>query len=192
MKSVIALGLALCAVCLESSAQVGIYNASINQAHRAVNATEAASNQNPDGEPPARGGAPAQAPKPMDPVLAATLQNVASLAADLGKLDPNTPPAAAITNDLISAANGNKASAATIAKLVGDLQAAVGGKAAMRPSLKKLAQYLHALSNGAHLTPAQFQMISDNVEQILENGGASYESTTGVLNDIKLLARETK
>ena len=190
MKSVIALGLAVCAVCLESSAQVGIYNASINQAHRAVNATEAASNQNPDGQPPSQGGAGAQAP--MDPVLAATLQNIASLEADLRKLDPNSPPAAAITNDLVSAANGNKPSAATIAKLVGDLQAAVGGKASMRPSLKKLAQFLHALSNGAHLTPAQFQMISDGVEQILDNGGASYESTAGLLNDIKLLARETK
>jgi hypothetical protein len=192
MKSVIELGLALCAFGIKSSAQVGIYNASINQAHRAVNATEAASNQNPDGEPPSQGGAQGQAPKPMDPVLAATMQNIASLAADLGKLDPNTPPPASMTNDLVSAANGNKPSAATIGKLIVDLQASVGGKASMRPSLRKLAQYLHALSNGAHLTPAQFQMISDNVEQILDNGGASYESTTGVLNDIKLLARETK
>jgi hypothetical protein len=92
----------------------------------------------------------------------------------------------------VAAATGTKASADTIAKLIGDLQTAIAGKPALRTQYQKLAQYLHAVSNGAHLTPAQFQVISDDMERILENGGASYEAATYVIQDIKVLARETK
>ena len=167
------------ALLLAVSAQADIYTASMDQARRAVSKTEAASNQNPDGQPPSQPAAPAQ---PMNPELAATLQNIANLRTDLGNLDPAKSPAA----------RGTKAPPEKIAKLALDLQTAVAGKAALRAHYQKLAQYLHAVFNGSHLTPVQFQMISDDMEQILENNGASYEATEAVLNDIKALARATK
>jgi len=188
MKTVIVLGLALG---VANMTRADIYNAAENQARRAVTATEAASartDESPNSSPAAP---PAQPQQPMDPVLAATL-NIASLKADLAALNTNTPPAAAMTNDLVAAANGTKASADTIAQLIGDLQAAVAGKPGLRTHYQKLAQYLHALSNGGHLTPAQFQAFSDDFEKILSYGGSSYEATTAVIQDLKVLARETK
>jgi hypothetical protein len=175
---------------LTASAQQGIYNGAMNAAHRAVSKTEAASSQNPDGQPQTAQQAPAA--QPMDPVLAATLQNIANLKADLENLGTNSEPSPAFTNDLLAASTGNKASADTVTKLATDLQAAIAGKIAFKASIPKLAANLHALSNGAHLTPAQFQMISDGIEQILEDGNASYGATTSVLADIKKLMQETK
>ena len=189
MKTVIVLGLALG---VANMTRADIYNAAENQARRAVTATEASSartDESPNSSPAAP---PAQPQQPMDPVLAATLKNIASLKADLAALNTNTPPAAAMTNDLVAAANGTKASADTIAQLIGDLQAAVAGKPGLRTHYQKLAQYLHALSNGGHLTPAQFQAFSDDFEKILSYGGSSYEATTAVIQDLKVLARETK
>jgi len=191
MKTAVVLGLVL-SVALSLRAQQGIYNGAISQARRAVSKTEAASSQTPDDQQPSQSAPAAQAPQPMSPALQATLQNIASLQTDLGKLDTNTPPAESFSYDLIAAASGTKASPDTIARLAGDLSAAIAGKSSFHSSYKKLAQYLHALSNGAHLTAAQFQMISDDVEQILENGGATYESTSAVLTDIKHLDRETQ
>ena len=166
------------------------YGAAINQAHRAVTKTEAASNADPDAQ--SQAAAASQPAQPMDPALAATLQNISKLRADLNCLGTNSTPPPALTNDLMAAAVGTKASAETIAKLIGDLQAAVAGKPALRSHYIKLAQYLHAVSNGAHLSPAQFQAISDDVEKILGNAGVPYEATEALLEDLKHLARETK
>jgi len=173
-------------------AQANPYNASLNQARRAVNQTEAASQRTDDSisQPPA--AAPAPAPTPVNPVLAATMQNIANLKKDLAELNTNTPPTAALTNDLTAAATGTQPSPEIIAKLAGDLQAAIAGKPGLQPHYQKLAQYLHAVANGAHLAPDQFQTVSDNFQQILENGGAAYGPTFHVINDLKVLARETK
>ena len=189
MKTVIALSCALCLANL-AEAQVGIYNGAESAARRAVSKTEAAENQNPDAQPPPS-AAPA-APQPMNPVLAATLQNIASLRADLASLTTNGPVSSAFTNDLMAASTGTKGSPETITKLATDLQAALAGNQAFRSSFQKLAQFLHAVSNGSHLTPEQFQTVSDTVEQILTNGGAPYQATSDVLDDLKHLARETK
>lgn len=189
MKTVAAL---ICAFLLAGLAQAqDIYTASKRQARRAVANTEAASNQDPDAQQ--RQNAPqAPPPQPMDPALAATLKNIASLRADLLSLNTNTPPSDALTNDLTAAASGAKPSADAVAKLAGDLQAAIAGKPALRAHYQKLAQYLHAVFNGSHLTPAQFQAISDDMEQILSNNGASYESTEAVVHDMKALFRATQ
>jgi len=191
MKTLLVMGLALG---LANVTRAGDpYVAAMNQAHRAVNATEAASQRTDDSLSQPQTAPPAQpAPQPMDPVLAATLQNIASLKTDLASLSTNAPPAAALTNDLMAAATGTKPSADTIGKLAGDLQTAVAGNPGLKVYYPKLAQYLHAAANGAHLTPAQFQTISDDLQQILENGGASYEAATYVANDLKALDRETK
>ena len=188
MKMIIGLGLAL-GVATATRAQN--YNAAENLAHRAVNQTEAASQRTDDSISQAPGAAPAKPAPPMDPVLAATLQNIANLRADLAKLGTNPPPAA-LTNDLMAAATGTKAQPDTIAKLIGDLQTAIANKPALRPHFQKLAQSLHAAANGAHLTPVQCQAISDDVEKTLGNGGSSYEATTQVIQDLKALVKETK
>jgi hypothetical protein len=189
MKTVVVL---ICALLLAGLTQAqDIYTASKRQARRAVANTEAASNQDPDAQQP-QSAAQAPAPQPMDPALAATLKNIASLRADLLSLNTNTPPSDALTNDLTAAASGTKPSADAVAKLAGDLQTAIAGKPALRAHYQKLAQYLHAVFNGSHLTPAQFQAISDDTEQILSNNGASYESTEAVVHDLKALFRATQ
>jgi len=188
MKTMIGLCAAL-SVALAASAQN--YGAAINLAHKAVTKTEDASNANPDAQPQ-YAAPPAPAPQPMDPALAAPLPNIASLRADLNFLSTNTAPSPTLTNDLAAAAGGTKASPETVAKLIGDLQAAVNGKPELRSHFQKLAQYLHAASNGGHLTSAQFAVVSDDVEQILSNGGAPYAATQDFLDDLKHLVRETK
>jgi hypothetical protein len=188
MKIIAVLG---CALLLAGLARADIYTASMDQARRAVSKTEAASNQNPDGQP-SQNRPPSQTPQPMDPALAATLKNIASLRVDLTSLDFTNPPSGALTNDMAAAATGTKPPPEKIAQLFGDLQTAIAGKASVRAHFLQLAQFLHAVCNGSHLTPAQFQMVSDGVEQILDNAGASYETTLAVLHDLKAIYRATQ
>lgn len=189
MKTVIVLSGLLA---LGLAAQAQNYGAAVNLAHKAVTKTENASNADPDMQPKAYPSPPAQSTQPMDPALAATLQNIAHLRADLNYLSTNTAPSEHLTNDLLAAANGTKPSAETLAKVISDLSAALQDKPALRSHFQKIAQYLHATANGAHLTPAQFQMISDDLEKILQNGGAPYSATEDLLDDLKRLAKETK
>ena len=188
MKTVIVLSGVL-GLALAASAQN--YGAAINLAHKAVTKTENASNADPDAQTP-NSAAPGQAPQPMDPALAATLQNIAHLRADLLNLSTNSTPSEALTNDLMAASTGTKASAETVAKVIADLSAVVKDKPALRGHYQAIAQYLHAAANGAHLTPAQFQIISDNLEKVLQDAGAPYSPTEDLLDDLKHLARETK
>ena len=188
MKTWVALS-GVISLALASSAQN--YNAAINLAHKAVNKTEAAANADPDAQAQA-GMARPQPAQPMDPALAATLQNIASLRADLNYLSTNSTPPAALTNHLAAAAGGTKASAETVAKLIGDLATAVHGKPALKRHFQKFAQYLHAAANGSHLTPPQFGMISESLEQILASNGVPFADSQAVLDDLKQLARETK
>jgi len=189
MKTMIVLSGVL-GVALAASAQN--YGMAINQAHKAVTKTENASNADPDNEITPREFPAPQPAQPMDPALAATLQNIAHLRADLVNLSTNATPGEALTNDLMTASTGTKPSADTVAKVISDLQAVVKDKPSLRGHYQTIAQYLHASANGAHLTPAQFQMISDNLEKILEDAGAPYSATEDLLDDLKHLARETK
>jgi len=188
MKTVLVLSGVL-GLALAASAQN--YGAAINLAHKAVTKTENASNADPDAQSQ-NSAPPPQAAQPMDPALAATLQNIAHLRADLIDLSTNATVSEALTNDLISAATGTKPSADTVAKVIGDLQAVLKDKPALRGHFQQFAQYLHASANGAHLNPAQFAMISDNLEKILEDGGAPYAATEDLLDDLKHLERETQ
>jgi Mg2+ and Co2+ transporter CorA len=188
MKTVIVLSGVL-GVALAASAQN--YGAAINLAHKAVTKTENASNADPDAQP--QNGAPqSQPPQPMDPALAATLQNIARLRADLNYLSTNASPNAALTNDLLAASTGTKPSDETVAKVLNDLQAVLKDKPALRAHFQKFAQTLHASANGAHLTPGQFATISDDLEKILEDAGAPYAATEDLLDDLKHLDRETQ
>lgn len=162
------------------------YNSAIKQAHNAVNQTEAASQGSTRPIQP-----PAQNSVPMDPALAATLQNIASLRTDFDGLSANFAPKS-FTNDLASAAMTIKASAASVANLAGDLQTAVSGNEKMHTQHQKLAQDMHAIFNSAHLSPAQQQAVESDVQKILTDGGVSPEKISAVADDMKAVANETK
>jgi hypothetical protein len=184
MKTFIALFFALSVPCV-TFAQIN-YSIAVQQARRAGDQSAAASRGN------APQPAPAQNPPPMDPALAATLQNIANLRSDFDGLKTNVAPDRSFTNDLASAAKETKASAASISKLADDLQAAIAGNDKLRPKHQKLAQDIHAIFNGAHLSSEQVQMVYDDVQKILQDGGTPDDFTANLLDDIKEIAKETK
>ncbi|HEY3931964.1 MAG TPA: hypothetical protein VGM58_06290 [Verrucomicrobiae bacterium] len=188
MKTFIALFFVLSVPCV-TFAQIN-YSIATQQARRAGDQSAAASQGNaPHSTQPAP---PAQNSPPMDPVLAATLQNIANLRSDFDGLKINVAPDRSFTNDLASAAKETKASTASVSKLADDLQAAIAGNDKLRPKHQKLAQDIHAIFNGAHLSSEQEQMVYDDVQKILQDGGTPDDVTANLLDDIKEIAKETK
>ena len=194
MKSLIALA---CALFMANSILADPYSAAIQQAKR-VSAQETAANQKLlDNQPPA--APPQNNPNsPANPALQAALQNIADLRNDFTAIgNPAANPSLTVqkqtlTNDLAIAAQGVKPQAASISKLADDLMTAISGKEKLRAPQPKLAQFIHAIFNSAHLTAAQQQMIFTGVQKILTDGGASADETANVVNDIKTIASETK
>jgi hypothetical protein len=170
------------------------YSVAIRQARNAA-ANETAANQKLLDNPPPAAPPQNNPNSPPDPALQATLQNIESLRNDFTAIG-NAAVAAAqkqsLTNDLAIAAQGAKPQPAAISKLADDLATAIAGKEKLRAPQPKLAQFVHAIFNSAHLTTAQQQMIFDGVQKILTDGGASPDETTNVVNDIKTIASETK
>ena len=63
----------------------------------------------------------------------------------------------------------------------------------MQAQEQKLAQNVHAIFNGAHLSTAQQQTRCYNsVQKILSDGGVAADDVTNVINDLKTIATETK
>ena len=193
MKLFIAL---TCALFMANSILADPYSAAIQQAKR-VSAQETAANQRlMDNPPPA--APPQNNPPPADPALQATLQNIGSLRTDFAAIGNANAASSltvlkqSLTNDLAIAAQGAKPQPASISKLADDLTTAIAGKEKLRAPQQKLAQFVHAIFNSAHLTTAQQQMIFSGVQKILTDGGASPDEATNVVNDIKTIASETK
>jgi hypothetical protein len=170
------------------------YSIAIRQAKNA-SANETAANQRLMDNPPPQNN---PNPPPTDPALQATLQNIESLRADfaaIGNAATNASLTAlkqSLTNDLAIAAQGAKPQPASISKLADDLTTAIAGKAKFRAPQPKLAQYVHAIFNSAHLTATQQQMIFNGVKNILTDGGVSLDDAAIVVNDIQTIAGETK
>jgi hypothetical protein len=137
-------------------------------------------------------------PTPIDPVLAATLQNVASLQADLAGFNnftgqkPEPTQKITLLNNLVAAAQGKKPASATVQKLANHLIAATLGKKKMSALQPKLARAIHALFNGAHLNAAQQQTLLDEVNKILTQAGAAADETAAVVADLQAIAEATK
>ena len=131
-------------------------------------------------------------------MLQATLQNIENLRNDFAAIGnaaaaaPLTLQKQSLTNDLAIAAQGAKPQPASISKLADDLMTAIAGKEKLRAPQPKLAQFVHAIFNSAHLTAAQQKMIFDGVQKILTDGGASPDEAANVVSDIKTIASETK
>jgi hypothetical protein len=198
MKPFIAL---TCALFMANSVLADPYSAAIRQAKN-VSAKETAANRqlldNPTPAPPPAAPPQNNPNQPPDPALQATLQNIESLRNDFAAIGNATAGTSlsvqkqSLTNDLAIAAQGAKPLPASISKLADDLITAIAGKEKFRTPQPKLAQYIHAIFNSAHLTAAQQQMIFSGVQKILTDGGASPEEATNVVNDIKTIASGTK
>ncbi len=186
-----------CLLFVANGVLADVYSAAIQ---RAKNVTANASNTRQDNpSPPTQpSSAPlAQNNPPPDPVLEATLQNIAALRADFDVLGgrANTNSAAAqkslLMSHLTAAASGAKPAAASVSKLAADLMNALAGNEKLRPQHQKLAQDVHAIFNSSHLSVAQQQKIFADVHTLLQNGGVPPDDATNVVNDIKTIATET-
>ena len=179
------LGLALVA----NIATAQNFNLIKQQAH---NADNAAANATQGITPPAPPAAPA------DPLLAATLQNISSLTADIsalckapaGTVDPALK--LSLLNDLSAAAQGVKPAKDAVEKLAADFSAAVAGRKIPAAVQAKLAQTLHGLMNGSHLNMAQLHLLPGIVQKALTHAGVAEDAATNVVADLKAVAEQTK
>ncbi len=186
MKTFIAF---VCTLFAASALLADPYSAALKQAGNVANSERKAqqaidSSSQPTPTPPPNN------PRP-DPVLEATLRNIAGLQADFETLDSNPTNKQPLIRDLTAAAQGTKPSPKSVAKLADDLTAAISGKEKLHAQHRTLAQNIHAIFNSSHLAPAQQQMVIDGVQKILEDGKVSADDTTKVIEDIKAIAAET-
>lgn len=170
-----------------------IYSSAIN---RAKTVTQTA--------PQSQAAAAAQATQPAQsapatphPQLEATLQNISNLRIDfdnLGKLSPTNaiePVRNSLMTNMFIAAQGIKPSEASSEKLANHLVNAMAGRDNMIQQHTRLAQDVHALFNGSHLTPAQQDALLSEVQQILQTGGVTTELALVIVNDLRTIATET-
>jgi hypothetical protein len=186
----------LCALLATSGALADSYNIA-KQMARNVAAGNA-----PQGSAPPPAATPTQNNNPPNPppnpALEATLKNISNLRIDfdaLGKLTelkPDSPPKKLLLNDLTIAPQGTKPSSASISALADNLAVAIAGKTAMQPQHAKLAQDIHAVFNASHILPEQQQKIFDDMQKILQDGGASADDAINVVSGMKTIATETK
>jgi hypothetical protein len=141
---------------------------------------------------PAPPGAP-----PADPMLQATLSNIANLQADLAGFAKSDQPDAAQKNSFLNnasqAAQSKKASPDSAKELANDLQKALAGKTNLTAvQQKQLAAFIHATFNGSHLTDAQSEKIFTTAQKVLTDVGVSTDDAVNVVTDLKKIAAETK
>ena len=187
---------ALCLAFAAGAVLADPYSSAIKQARNVTaNASNSRRDTSADQPPPAQ---PPQNNPPTDPVLQATLQNIASLRVDFDAFSDRTSSNSvaaqkpSLINNLTAAAAATRASTASVSKLADDLAVALAGNEKLRPQHQKLAQEIHAIFNSSHLSPAQQQKIFDDVQSTLINGGAVTDDAANVANDIKTIAAETK
>lgn len=134
----------------------------------------------------------------VDPAVAAAMQNIASLQANVTAIRAAADTNAAaeqrssLLNNLSAAAQGKKASPASLKKLAGDLVDALPGKKKVAGADQKLAQALRAFSNGSRLTEAQQESLLTGLKKTLSESGVTSENVDKILEDLKIIAAETK
>jgi hypothetical protein len=183
---------------IAGSVRADPYSQSIQRARRTSdqnNAQQAALMEPQEVTAPA---AATPAPAPTDPVLAATLKNIASLQADFAVLTAaatNTVTAdqkMALLNDLAAAAQGTKAAKASIQNMADQLIAILPGKKIAAAQQTQLARYVHAAFNGAHLNAAQQQLIFEDAQKILVAAAVPAADAARLVELLKAAAAETK
>ena len=136
---------------------------------------------------------------PMDPALAATLQNIANLKADLDALNQAADATAgaeqrvSLLNHLSSAATaGKKATTASIKKLADQIIVVVSGRKNLSAQNTKLARSLHALFNCSHLSAAQQATLLVGIKKVFTEAGVSADDTDSLVPALKQVATETQ
>ena len=189
MKRLVAL---FCAVLAVNAALADPFSTALRQARNAANGGSGGDTSPSESTPPSQNN------PPPNPVLQATLQNIADLKDDFaviaGATGTNSLTAlkSSLVTHLAAAAQGAKASQASVSKLADDLSVAIAGNEKLRAQLPKLAQFAHASFNGSQLTDAQQKMIFDGAQKILTGAGVSPDGAAGVVEDLKAVAGETK
>lgn len=187
-----------CALLVANGLPAQNYSIIIRQAKEAASGGGGGGNNAPQNPSPPPSTPPPQNNPPPNPALEATLRNIANLRVDfdaLGKLTglkPDSLPQKMLLNDLATASQDTKPPDASISSLAGNLATAIAGKEAMQPRHAKLAQDIHAIFNSSHLSPAQQQAVFDDVQKILQDGGASADDVINVVSDIRTIATETR
>ncbi|HTB83001.1 MAG TPA: hypothetical protein VK742_05045 [Candidatus Sulfotelmatobacter sp.] len=134
---------------------------------------------------------------PADPILQATLNNIASLQADLaafvGTDKPDPAQKNSLLGDMSQAAQGKKATTDSAKELAKDLQTALTGKKSLAAAQQKqLAAFIHASFNGSHLTDAQSDKITGTAQKILTDAGVSTDAAVDIVTDMKKVIADTK
>lgn len=166
------------------------YNMAIQQAKRV------AKNPGPSQSQPTTPAQP-QAP-PVNPELAATMQNIADLRTDIAALVKAEDAAAAdqqripLMNHLSAAALGKKASSDSVKKLADDLVSILERKQIPDVQQPVIAHYLHAFFNSSHLTASQQVTLLKGFKKILSGAGVTEDDADKIANDLKTIAAETK
>ena len=179
----------ICATSVVASALAG--DPMVIARERAKETSQAVSSGQPV---PSRAAQPAAqpAPAPPNPALMAMQVNISNLAADLATLQADPSKKQPLINDLNAAALGASPSKASLGRLAGDFTTALTGKSLSAEQRTKLAQYLRAVSNSSHLSPAQQRTVLDDAQKILQAGGVSADDSAKVIADFKAIAAETK
>lgn len=148
--------------------------------------------------PAAQSPGAAQPPTPADPALVAMQQNVAKLRANLTAINaaPDATAAAeqriSLLNNLSAAAQGTKASSATVRKFAGDLiNALPGRKKLSADDSQKFARAIRALFNSKNLSAAQQEAQLNDAKKILTAAGIPAEDVSKIEADLKTVAAET-
>jgi hypothetical protein len=192
MKMILAL---LGGLFLASSVLADPYSMAIQQAKRASDQNNAEQQRiaNQDG---GNSSAPGQAVT-ADPNMAATLQNITNLESDFSAvITANGDPAdqkIALLNDFSAAAQGTKASSASVRTLAKDMMTAISGnKKLEQPQQLKIAREVHAMFNSSHLAPDRQQAVLNDLQKTLTDAGVSPDAVTNVVTDLKTIASETQ
>jgi len=189
-----------CTLLVASVALADPYVMAIQQAKRTSdqNAAEQQQIQNQGGATSStQPSAPAQNTPKIDPIMAAALQNITHLQADIAALNaatdkPATDQRISLLNDLSSASQNTRASSGAVRILTKDLMTALVGKKMTQPQQTKLAREVHGIFNSSQLTAAQQQTVLDGVQKTLTDAGVSLDAATDVITDLKKVVDETK
>jgi hypothetical protein len=127
----------------------------------------------------------APAPPPVPPA-------VRKLQADFAALKTNSLVASEQKQELIKdltadIRGGGKPSQLSLAAFAGDLATALAGRNLSPAQHLSLAQNIYSIFNNANLSETQKQAIFDNVQVILQTGGASRPEATATISDLKII-----
>lgn len=188
-----------CVVIIASLPAVSMFG----QTSQALKRARELNNQNnvrqgvPPPTPPQRPAPPAVA-KPTTPTPPATPQQaIARIQADVAALKPGKAATVEqkqqLIRDLSAAARGaNKPSLPTVTTFANGLIAALADKSLGAPEQARLAQNLEAVLNSGGMAQKQYDAVIDDVQAILQVGGAKRPQAMEAANQLKAVGAEVR